>query len=136
MTITRNRLKKKLLLIILLVVSFSAYAQEEKEPFMEEIYFTNANGERITGSVSLSDEFVYLNIVSTNAIGEKVVLTMDEDEEYLYKKKFLAGGSSVKFLIKEDLQKVKLTIYNPNKKKHVKRRMKSLGYSAAEDVKE
>lgn len=110
------------------------FSQEENEPWMEEIYFTDQAGERITGSVSYSDKFVYLNIVSKRAIGEVVKITMDKDEEYFYKKKFLSEGSFIKIPIKADLEQVKLIIYNPTKKKHVKRRRKQMGEGKAKDA--
>lgn len=117
---------KNIITIVLLSMSCFAFAQETPEPFMKEIYFENKEGQRIEDAVSISEKFVYLVIVSENAIGEKVVLKMDEDEEYIYKRKFLAGGSSVKFKVKHDIQKVKLTIFNTNIKKHRRRQAKTL----------
>ena len=126
----------KVTLTSLLFLSFFyVLAQENKEPFFEEIYFTDKNGERIEGSVTRDMQYVYLVIKSRNAIGEKAKLTMDKDEEYLYKKTFLAGGSSILFPIKSDLQKFKLYIYNPDKKKHVKWQEKALDIQQAKSAK-
>lgn len=115
-------MKKSILLLVVLIISISANAQKDSEPELKEIYFTNKAGEKITKSVTVADKMVYMVIESADAIGERVVLTMDKDESYFYKGKFLGEGDSIKILIKKDIQKVKLVIYNPNKKKHVKRR--------------
>lgn len=125
---------KLVLSFFFLLSSLFAFAQEDNDPFFEEIYFTDKKGDRIEGSVTRDMKYVYLLIKSRNAIGEKAKLTMDEDEEYLYQKKFLAGGSSLLFPIKKDLEKFKLYIYNPSNKKHVKLRDKALGIEAAKDA--
>ncbi|MCB0510225.1 MAG: hypothetical protein KDC82_05640 [Bacteroidetes bacterium] len=135
--ITKYALAMKFVLsLFLLLCTFLSYAQEDKEPFFEEIYFTDKKGDRIEASVSQDTKYIYMLIKSRNAIGEKAKLTMDEDEEYLYKKQFLLGGSSILFPIKKDLQKFKLYIYKANKKKHVKLREKALGIQAEEDAEE
>lgn len=125
----------KFILILLALLSFFyAFAQDDKEPFFEEIYFTDKNGTRLEDFVTRDMKYVYMVIKSRNAIGEKAKLTFDEDEEYIYKKSFFAGGSSILFPIKQDLQKFKLYIYNPDKKKHVKWRKEALDIQAAENA--
>ncbi len=127
---------KNILLLLIIIISITANAQQENSPELKEIYFTNKAGEKITGSLTVAEKVVYMVIESANAIGEKVVLKMDKDESYFYKKKFLAEGDSIKILIKKDIQKVKLVIYNPNKKSHVKRRTgKKLRATKAKDAK-
>ena len=79
---------------------------------------------------------VYMVIESENAIGKKVVITMDEGEDYFYKKEFLGAGSSFKIAIKENTQKIKLIIYNPSNKKHLKLRKLYKGARKAKDAKQ
>jgi hypothetical protein len=123
------------LLLLIVSITTSVKSQIGNGPYLDEIYFMNRSGEKIKGTVSVDEKIVYMVIESKNAIGEKVVLTMDEGEDYFYKKQFLGAGSSFKILIKENTQKVKLTIYNAHKKKHVNRREKIEGYSKPEDAK-
>lgn len=129
-------MKNNILVLLITIMSSAAIAQNDLEPQFIDFYFTDKAGEKITGSVTVADKLVFLYIITENAKGEDVVLTMDEDEEYFYKKQFLAGGSSVKFPVKKDIEKVKLVIYNPGNKKHVKRRMEAEGYTTAEDAQE
>lgn len=131
----KQKMNKTILLQFMLLLSITINAQKDSVPQLKEIYFTNKLGEKITGTVSVSEKMVYMVIVSANAIGEKVVIKMDEGEDYFYKKEFLGAGSSFKIAIKENIQKVKLVIYNAHKKKHVKRRMKIEGSAKAEDAK-
>ena len=128
-------MNKLFLFLLIFSISTAVNAQKENEPFLKEIYFTNKAGEKITGTVSVDEKIVLMVIESENAIGEKVVIKMDEDENYFYKNKFLGAGSSFKFKIKENTQKIKLEIYNPRIKKHEKRRRKIEGYKIAEDAK-
>lgn len=127
---------KHILTPLLILSFFCAFAQDDNEPFFEEIYFTDKKGTRLEDFVTRDMKYVYMVIKSRNAIGEKAKLTFDENEEYLYKKTFFAGGSSILFPIKQDLQKFKLYIYNPDKKKHVKWREKALNIQAAENATE
>ena len=129
-------MKKLILLPLFLFLSLSSYAQNELEPELKEVYFIDKNGERIEGSVSPDEGFIYLVIVSNNAIGEKVNITMDENESYFYKKQYLKEGSTIKIPISNDQEKVKLVIYNAAKKKHYKLKMKAEGSTQAEDAKE
>lgn len=124
------------LLALLLGLCLSLHAQEKPEPHFEEYYFLDKKGERLEGSVTVDEKYIYLVIVSSNAIGDKVVLTLDKDEKYFYKKDLLLGGTSVKFPIKSDIEKIKLVIYNPNKKKHVKLKAKTEANLAVTDTKD
>ncbi len=123
-------------LLFLFIFTLTATAQYKRAPKLNKIYFTNKLGEEITGTVKVEEKIVYMVIESVNAIGEKVVIKMDEGEDYFYKNEFLGGGSSFKFKIKENTQKIKLEIYNPRIKKHVRRRKKKEGYFKAKDAKE
>ncbi|NQX98228.1 MAG: hypothetical protein HRT73_10160 [Flavobacteriales bacterium] len=129
-------MERNILLLFIFIITITANAQKDNDPQLKEIYFTNRAGEKITGKVKVADKWVYMVIESANAIGEKVVLKMDEDENYFYKRKFLGEGDSIKILIKKDIQKVKLVIYNANNKKHVKRRTgKKIRATKVEDAK-
>lgn len=129
-------MNKYILLFLISFLSITAFGQNKRGPQLTEIYFTNTAGEKITGTVSPDEKIVYMVIKSVNAIGEKVVIKMDEDEDYFYKNEFLGGGTSFKFKIKENTQKIKLEIYNPRIKKHVRRRKKIEGYKKALDAKQ
>ncbi|MDG1477156.1 MAG: hypothetical protein P8Q14_08425 [Vicingaceae bacterium] len=127
-------MKKYTLLLFILIISITTKAQKENKPELKEIYFINKTGERITGSVSVDEKIVFMIIESVNAIGEKVVIKMDEGEDYFYKNEFLGAGSSFKIPIKKNTQKVKLIIYNAQKNKHVKRRIKKEENAEAADA--
>lgn len=114
-------MKITLLILFILFTVQQLSAQEKTAPHFEEYYFLSKKGEKIEGSVSVGQKKVYLLIISSNAHGEKVILTMDKDENYFYKRTLLLGGTSVKFPIKKDVEKIKLVIFNPDKKRHVKK---------------
>jgi len=113
-----------LFVIAMFYQSINVIAQDKPDPSFVEIYFENREGERVT-EVTYSDEYVYMVIVSKNAIGEKFIMELDEeDEDYIYKKKYLSTGSRVEEKIKGDIHKIKLIIFNPANKQHIKIRKK------------
>ena len=128
-------MKKSILFLLLFIINITVNAQEEAGPQIHEMYFTNLDGEKISGTVNPDFGMVYLVISSSNSIGKKALITMDEDEEYIYKKKFLGEGSSIEITINDDIHKVEFTIYNPRNKKHVKKRKKVEGFKKAKDAK-
>lgn len=119
---------KKLLLFIITIIAFIQItnAQEELEPEFIDYYMTYRSGERATGKVSPSDKVIFLHIITKRAIGDKIVLNIDEDIDYFYKKQYFKAGSSFKFPVKKDVEKIKLVIFNRSNKKHVKRKSKAL----------
>jgi len=93
--------------------------KNEGDPQFKDYYFTDKEGNKITGSVSPSQGYIYLNIITENAIGEKVNLNLDDDEteiDYIYKGTYLNNGLS--FKVRKNIEKVKLHIYDAAKKKH------------------
>lgn len=128
-------MKKQTLFFLILCFGLSLRAQVEAKPDIDRIYYINQAGEKIEGTISVEEEFVYLIIESRNSIGKDVLLTLDEDEEFFYGKDLLLGGSSVTFPITADVQQVKLVLYNPKIKKHYKKRKKLEGFKNAKDAK-
>lgn len=126
---------KTIFLLALLSFGLLTDAQENEKTDIKSIYYINQAGEKIEGDIDLEEEFVYLVIESSNSIGKEVLLTMNEGEEFFYENQLLLSGSSVTFPITEDIQKVKLTIYNPRSKKHFKKRKKIEGFKKAKDAK-
>ena len=109
--------------------------KNEGEPQFKDYYFTDKDGNKITGSVTPSLKYIYLNIITENAIGEKVNLNLDDDEteiDYIYKGTYLSEGLS--FKVRKDVEKVKLHIYDDGKKKH--RRLKEKALQTTEKTNE
>lgn len=113
-------------LVFLLLFSSCALFKPIKnqgDPQFKDYYFSDKDGNRIEGSVSPSLGYIYLNIITENAIGEKVNLNLDEDEteiDYIHKGKYLNKGLS--FKVRKDVEKIKLHIYDGQNKRH--RRLK------------
>lgn len=127
-------MKIQILFLFILFTSLTAIAQKDIEPELKRAFFTFRNGEEVTGEVNRSDKFIYLNIETAHAKGETIVLELDEDHDYLYKNKFLAKGSSIQFLVKKDIARAKLVIYNPSIKKHKRLKEKSKAQIKAADT--
>jgi hypothetical protein len=129
-----KKLQRLLLLTLLLSLNSCALfkpVKNEGEPQFKDYYFTDKDGNKIEESVKPSMEYIYLNIITENAIGEKVNLNLDDDEteiDYIYKGKYLNEGLS--FKVRKDVEKVKLHIYDDSKKKH--RHLKEKATSTAE----
>ena len=117
-------MKCSLLLILLISITFLATAQEELKAEYKDVYFTNRAGEKLGENISLEEKVVFMTIETANAIGEKVVITLEEGEDFFYKKKYLHGGDVITIYLKSDLHKEKFVLYNPTVKKHVKRKTK------------
>ena len=117
----------QLFLFILLLFSSISFAQKKdntlQKPVIKEIYFEDRNNNKIDENrrITLADEFYYLVVVSTNAQGEKITIKMDEgDEPVIFRGKYIGTYESFNFKIKEDIERIKLTIYNSNIKRHQK----------------
>lgn len=128
-------MKKNILFLLTCIITIAVNAQQESNPQIKEIYFVDRSGEKIIGSVTIDEKIVYMIIVTANAKGENLIITMDEEDgDYFYKNKFLEKGSSIDILIKKDIQKVKLVIYNGGIKKHVKRRTGKKNVTSVENA--
>lgn len=127
---------KTALLSLFTVITLFVAAQKENAPQLNEIYYTNTRGEKITGTVSVDEVMVFMIIKSTYAIGKEVLIKMDEGENFFYDNKFLGGGSSFKIFITENTQQIALEIYNPRNNKHVRKRKRIEGTKKAKDAKQ
>ncbi len=127
-----------LLLTILISLNSCALfkpAKNEGEPQFKDYFFTDKEGNKITGSVKPSLKYIYLNIITENAIGEKVNLNLDQGEtetDYIYRGEYLNKGLS--FKVRKDVEKVKLHIYDADNKKH--RALKEKAMKAAKKTDE
>ncbi len=105
------------------IIDIQAQKKEKPDPEMIEAYFTDKDNNRLGEDISLthSDGYIYMYLVTRNAIGEKVTIDLDDDDTgYIFKREYLTANSKIKFKIKNDLNKIKLVIFNPNKKKHLR----------------
>ena len=122
-----------LILTFLLSLNSCALFKPQKnqaEPQFKDYYFTDKEGNRIEGSVRPSMKYIYLNIITDNAISEKVNLNLDNDKteiDYIYKATYLNEGLS--FKVRKDVEKVKLHIYDAGKKNHRRLKKKAMGTS-------
>ncbi len=76
--------------------------KNQGEPRFLGYYFSDRDGNKITGQVSPKQKFIYLIVETENAIGEKVTIQMDEKSEtdYIYKGRYLA--EKLRFKIHKD----------------------------------
>lgn len=117
--------------ILILLFSFSHKIlwanKKEKEPKFKSVYFTNAKGDSIS-SISISEKFVYLVVVSKNAKGEKasIKITEEDEDEFIYKKQYLTLGSKISFRIRKDIQKIKIHLFHSHNKRHQQLKQKAL----------
>lgn len=112
-----------LMIFLLNVTMTNAQKSIDPEPQFVGYHFTNRHNEKIEKVVG-QDKYVYLVLETTNAIGEKVILNFEEIDDYIYKNKYIVANSSVNFIVKKDIQKVKFEIYDASKKKHRKLKFK------------
>lgn len=123
----KSILKNNLLLAFFLSLFFVSCSvckpvKNQGEPRLTGYHFTNKDGKKITGSVTRAQEYIYLVVLSENAIGEKVTIAMDEKTEtdYIYNGAYVS--EKLRFQICNNEQKLKLEIYNSDNKRH--RRLK------------
>lgn len=113
--------------IILLVYTQTIFAQKKNKPAptLEDVYFTDKDDNRVE-EVMVSDEYVYLVIVTTNAKREKTTVELEEDDgDFIYKGKYITAFDKINFKIKGDIHREKFVIYNSNIKKHQKLKKKT-----------
>lgn len=100
--------------------------KNQGEPRFTGYHFIDKDGKKITGSVTPEQEYIYLVVLSENAIGEKVTIDMDKKTEtdYIYNGAYIS--EKLRFKICNNEQKLKLEIYNSNNKRHRKLKEKAM----------
>lgn len=100
--------------------------KNQGEPRFTGYHFIDKDGKKITGSVTPEQEYIYLVVLSENAIGEKVTIDMDKNTEtdYIYNGAYVS--EKLRFKICNNEQKLKLEIYNSNNKRHRKLKEKAM----------
>lgn len=100
--------------------------KDQGEPRLTGYHFTDKEGRKIKGDVNPAQEYIYLVVLSENAIGEKVTIAMDEKAEtdYIYNGAYVS--EKLRFKICNNQQKLKLEIYNANNKRHKRLKEKAM----------
>ncbi len=118
-----NKQKRTIILLLLPIFlggcsGFQKAVKREGEPRFIDYYFTDKYGKKITQQVSPKKKFIYLVVITENAIGEGVTLTMNEKSEtdFIYNGTYISD--KIHFKIKNNKQKLKLDIYNRKKRYH------------------
>ncbi len=98
---------------------FKCSTKKEGKKRIIDYYISDKDGNRI--SKIQPPNYFYLVVVSENMIGEEATISIEEEDEevgYIYNGIYLGDKIHFKFKIKNDKQKLKLYIYNPQNRYH------------------
>ncbi len=97
------------------------------KPHFVDFFFTDENGNKIDSyyAASKNDNYIYLVIITENAIGKEVTLEIDDnDPGFIYDNQYING--KVRFKIEQDEQQLKLYIFDYKNKLHRQLKEKAL----------
>lgn len=121
---------KKIVLFVLLSLFLGGCAifnplKNQGEPRFIDYFFMDKDGNKITKAVLGKQKFVYMVLLTENAIGEKVTIDLQGDlSNFIYKGTFL--NDKMHFKIRHNKEKLRLDIYDDKNKKHKRLKKKAL----------
>ncbi|WP_299180776.1 type VI secretion system tube protein TssD [uncultured Aquimarina sp.] len=90
--------------------------EENVEPEIEDMYYTDMNGEMIPDDELQSGTAVYLVLKTKNGVGKDVDIDLDDNEnDFKYNGEVLVNDVIEDLVIKSDTQKIKLEIISQKK---------------------
>ncbi len=119
-------IKRKGIVLILLSLFLGGCSvfkpfKNQGEPRFIDYFFEDKEGNKITKPVSPKQKFVYMVLLTENAIGEKVTLDLEGKAiGFIYRGTYL--NDKMPFKIRYNKEKLRLYIYNYKNKRH--RRLK------------
>ncbi|PID27279.1 MAG: hypothetical protein CR982_05900 [Candidatus Cloacimonadota bacterium] len=126
----------KLLLKVIIQILFIFFVSctsfqnlSQKKAKILDFYFTDQYDNRIKeyDPLGINQKYIYLVLVTENAVGKKVTLEIfdePEDTGFIYEGKYIYG--KIDFKIQQDKQKLKLYIYDEKNRKHRHLKKKAL----------
>lgn len=90
--------------------------EEKVEPEIEDMYYTDMNGEKIPDDELQSGTAVYLVLKTKNGVGKDVDIDLDDNQnDFKYNGEVLVNDVIQDLVIKSDTQKIKLEIISQKK---------------------
>ncbi|WP_298311873.1 type VI secretion system tube protein TssD [uncultured Aquimarina sp.] len=90
--------------------------EEDIEPEIEDMYYTDMNGEKIPDDELQSGTAVYLVLKTKNGVGKDVDIDLDDNQnDFKYNGEVLVNDIIEDLVIKSDIQKIKLEIISQKK---------------------
>ncbi|PIE99602.1 MAG: hypothetical protein CR965_02065 [Paludibacter sp.] len=127
----KNRIPIYLLLMSLFFGGCSVFKplKNQGQPEVIDYFFTDEQGNKIDAySISPKEQkYICMMIITKNLIGTEVTLDIEQDEAiesgFICKGKYV--NKSIRFKIRKNKEKIKLFIYDPENKRHVRLKEKS-----------